>query len=280
MNNLFIDSRDHSYYDYSYSLIQLNILHTFEKLNLGIVLSDNKGRVEFKTIPSLFELANCLKLEKISGTSFALHIATERLMRNREIIPGNISDELTITTPNLYSSSLDFDLTLNQIFKENITIMKGLEKNSRIENIYDKPHILKDLKDVVSKKQLKNIEFTKKISSVHKKVDIIGTGLNEHNKKTTIVGAEIVSPYVTDFMKSFSESFIVIKELEAESSIKLKLLYMPLLHQQLSNNQRKHYKSAKNIAENSGIIVNDSKDFNEFLGIIENTTKQYNQKLF
>ena len=280
MNNLFIDSRDHSYYDYSYSLIQLNILHTFEKLNLGIILSDNKGRVESKTIPSLFELSNCLKLDKISGTSFALHIATERLMRNGEIIPGNISDELTITSPNLYSSSLDFDLTLNQIFKENITIMKGLEKNSRIENIYDKPHILKDLKDVVNKKQLKNIEFTKKISSVHKKVDIIGTGLNEYNKKTTIVGAEIVSPYVADFMKSFSESFIVIKELEAESSIKLKLLYMPLLNQQLSNNQRKHYRSAKNIAENSGITVNDSKDFNEFLGIIESTTKQYNQKLF
>lgn len=280
MNNLFIDKRDNSYYEYNYSLIQLNILHTYEKLNLGVILSDNKGRLQFKTIPSVFDLADCLNLEKIGGTNFALQIATDRLLKQKEIIPGKISDELTITKTMGYVSSLEFDFALDELFNENITVMKGLEKKPRSENLYDKPHILKDLKDVVVQKQIKSIEFTKKITNVHKKVDIVGTGTDEHNKKTTIVAAEVVSPYVADFMKNFSESFIVIKELEADSNIKLKLLYMPLLFQELSNNQRKHYRSARNIAKNSDIKVNDSKDFSEFLGMIENTTRSYNQRLF
>jgi len=261
------------YYDYESSLIQLSIPQTYETINIGVVLKDTKGVFQIETIPSVFKLSSCLNLDNLSGIDYALKIFTDRVLTYKTVTYGKVSEILTITQPFAYTSDKEAHIAAKELFRETVTIMKGMGEKQKTINHYDKPHILTSLKEVVKRNKYTNIEFNKQISHAHKRIDTVTFA-----SKKPIVAAEIVSPYVADFLRNFGESLIVMQELNANTDLKHKLIYMPVL-QEMTATQRKNYQTTLSIATNNNIEVNSSSDYAEFLGQIEEITKPYSGQL-
>lgn len=261
-----------SYNDYKYSIIQLDIPQTYEVFNIGIILQD-KNSFKIKTIPSAFKLANCLHLQNISGIDFSLKILSDRILNYKKIEPGNVSQILKVSQIMHYTSQKDIEAAAEELFADLVTLMKGMGSKNKTINEYDKPHILTSLKEVVASKKFTNIEFNKKVSFAHKKIDTVTYAQNK-----PIVAAEIVSPYVSDFLRNFGESLVVMQELNANEDIRLKMIYMPL-HEELKGTLKRNFDTTLEIADKNDIQVVTSPDYSAFLTQIEDFTKPYSGQL-
>ncbi len=273
ISNILKDNRSHLKYTYNYSLIQLKLPQTYEIYNLGVVLYE-KNNFKLKVIPNIYKLSTCLNLTNLEGIEFSISILSDRILNYKEVIPGNISQSIYLSEIRTYTTSKEIEVALDELYSETITLQKAFHEKEKSINIYDKPHILTNLKEIVEKNKYTNIQFNKKILNVHKKIDTV-----IYENKKPIIAAEVVSPYVQDFFKNFGESFIVMQELNSNNDIKIKMLYMPRLSQ-MNSNQLHNYRTAKQIADNNKIKVYDTADYSQFLGEIESQSSKYSQRLF
>ncbi|MFY4859075.1 hypothetical protein ACOTVM_00820 [Aliarcobacter butzleri] len=272
ISNILKDNRNQLKYTYNYSLIQLKLPQTYEIYNLGIVLY-NKSNFELKVIPNIYKLSSCLNLNDLEGIDFSISILSDRIKTYKEIFPGNISQSVYLSEIRSYTTSKDIQIAAEELYSETITLQKAFKEKEKSINIYDKPHILTGLKEIVEKNNYTNVYFTKKIANTHKKVDTV-----IYENKKPIIAAEIVSPYVQDFLKNFGESFIVMQELNSNTNIKLKMLYMPIIGN-MTSTQNRNYRTAKQIAKNNQIKINDTSDYEQFLGEITRESIKYNERL-
>ncbi|MCG3671958.1 hypothetical protein [Aliarcobacter butzleri] len=272
ISNILKDNRNQLKYTYNYSLIQLKLPQTYEIYNLGIVLY-NKSDFELKVIPNIYKLSSCLNLNDLEGIDFSISILSDRIKTYKEIFPGNISQSVYLSEIRSYTTSKDIQIAAEELYSETITLQKAFKEKEKSINIYDKPHILTGLKEIVEKNNYTNVYFTKKIANTHKKVDTV-----IYENKKPIIAAEIVSPYVQDFLKNFGESFIVMQELNSNTNIKLKMLYMPIIGN-MTSTQNRNYRTAKQIAKNNQIKINDTSDYEQFLGEITRESIKYNERL-
>lgn len=272
ISDILKDDRNQLKYTYNYSLIQLKLPQTYEIYNLGIVLY-NKSDFELKVIPNIYKLSSCLNLNDLEGIDFSISILSDRIKNYKEIFPGNISQSVYLSEIRTYTTSKDIQIAAEELYSETITLQKAFKEKEKSINIYDKPHILTGLKEIVERNNYTNVYFTKKIANTHKKVDTV-----IYENKKPIIAAEIVSPYVQDFLKNFGESFIVMQELNSNTNIKLKMLYMPMIGN-MTSTQNRNYRTAKQIARNNQIKINDTSDYEQFLGEITRESIKYNERL-
>lgn len=273
ISDILKDNRSHLKYTYNYSLIQLKLPQTYEVYNLGVVLYE-RNNFKLKVIPNIYKLSTCLNLTNLEGIDFSISILSDRILNYKEVVPGNISQSIYLSEIRSYTTSKEIEVAIDELYSETITLQKAFHEKEKSINIYDKPHILTNLKEIVEKNKYTNIQFNKKILNVHKKIDTV-----IYENKKPIIAAEVVSPYVQDFLKNFGESFIVMQELNSNNDIKIKMLYMPRLSQ-MNSNQLNNYRTAKQIADNNKIEVYDTADYSEFLGKIESESSKYSQRLF
>lgn len=273
LSDILKDNRNQLLYTYKYSLIQLKLPQTFEIYNLGIVLYNNNIDFEIKVIPNIFKLSSCLNLNDLEGIDFSISILSDRIKTYKEVIPGRISQSVYLSEIRSYTTSKDIKEASEDLYSEIVTLQKAFKEKEKSTNLYDKPHILTGLKEVVEKNKYTNIYFSRKINT-HKKVDTV-----IYENKKPIIAAEIISPYVQDFLKNFGESFIVMQELNSNEHIKLKMLYMPIISN-MNSTQVRNYRTAKQIAENNFIKVHDTSDYEEFLADLNQESLKYSTKLF
>ncbi|MDX4061696.1 hypothetical protein Q6A90_04880 [Aliarcobacter skirrowii] len=274
LSDILKDNRNQLLYTYKYSLIQLKLPQTFEIYNLGIVLYNNNNiDFEIKVIPNIFKLSSCLNLNDLEGIDFSISILSDRIKTYKEVIPGRISQSVYLSEIRSYTTSKDIKEASEDLYSEIVTLQKAFKEKEKSTNLYDKPHILTGLKEVVEKNKYTNIYFSRKINT-HKKVDTV-----IYENKKPIIAAEIISPYVQDFLKNFGESFIVMQELNSNEHIKLKMLYMPIISN-MNSTQVRNYRTAKQIAENNFIKVHDTSDYEEFLADLNQESLKYSTKLF
>jgi hypothetical protein len=280
LSSILVDNRVKSINDYSYSLIQLRLPKTFEVFNLGVIIKDKTRDIKIKTVESIYKASECLSLENPEGIEYALNILTDRVINYREIKEGNISQSLFLSEQMVYSSNESIDGALESLYNSTITIKKAFKEKNRVINLHDKPHILTNLRKIVTENKYTNIYFNKKVKSLHKNIDTTVTGLDEHDKEKIIIAAEVVSPHVTDFFRNFSESYILMQELAKHNEIKHKILFMPKLTN-LSKEENKNYLIALEIASsNDNLEVITKPNYQEFIHKINSLSHKYNQKLF
>lgn len=277
LTDLIDDRTSKTYFEYQYSLVQLHIPKTMEILNLGVILYDFEKKPYFKKIPSVNKLIDCLKLESFSGIEYNFRILENRIRHLGTEGQGKVSDLINTTPlmPYIHNSNNPREV-LNEIFDDTISIMNGMgDKPAREVNLHTKFKIVNSLKKSIEGKSFfSEFEFNKQFNNVYKRVDTV-TYVNE----SPIIGAEVVSPYVSDFKESFGMTFLVSQQIG--TMLKDFIIYMPLYKDsQIPKKNRNVYSSARATLKEKQIRIIDSADQNNFIGELDELTRKNAEILF
>lgn len=207
---------------------------------------------------NIAKLSKCIEFENISGINYTLSVLTERLGNFDKIHHGSVSNIISISPMNIYSTPLDEPSAFAHIVNEFITLSKIKTISDPIsKNEYGKMSIIADLKSAAVKKSAENISFHKHIDGVHGLIDAIAF------KDTAPVAiAQIASAYVENIYDAIGPHIITLAESKNISTIKDRFIYAPIL-KPLSKEDQKYFDAARDAVKSIGFDFLTRKDHGE-----------------
>lgn len=196
---------------------------------------------------NLSKLSKCIDFDNLSGANYALSVIGERLHHFGKIHHGSVSNIISISDMDIYSTPLGEKEAFAHIVNEFITLSKIKTLSDPLsKNIYGKMTIITDLKSVALKQEIKNVAFHKHVDGVNGLIDAIAM-----REATPIAIAQIASAYVENIYESIGNHIITLMESKKIPTIHDRFIYAPIM-KPLGASERKLYDAARDAVESIG----------------------------
>lgn len=209
---------------------------------------------------NIAKLSKCIEFENISGINYTLSVITERLGNFDKIHHGSVSNIISISPMNVYSTPLDESSAFAHIVNEFITLSKIKTITDPItKNKYGKMSIITSLKNIAKKEKIENVMFHRHLNGINGLIDAVAL---KDNNPTAI--AQIASAYVENIYESIGNHVITLMESKKITTIHDRFIYAPIL-KPITGIDRKYFDAAKDAVESIGFDFLTNKDYGQCL---------------
>lgn len=256
-----------------YSLVQITpTLDSQELINIGIIVKNiDENNVQVRLFDDMKKLSSRIYIENLDSLEYTLAMLRKKIEKyNDHFSYQNFTNSLKINSPIPISiTESTIDLQLEKLYKEKITLLKTFPEDSfnRVNNVYDKSHIITNLNVMIRSKQLDDVIKTRKQMRTKlgssKQVDAIAYNANGN----PIIVSDILSPTAPHLDELYAKSLFILKSL-VDTTIQEKMFYIPSVPN-LDTDTIRQLQYIKEDMVNEGIRLNDSIDPQEFIEELE-----------